>query len=82
MTAEPQCLWTAGVITKEWTALEETYYMKEQDLCQPCIESTRKCKYMDRRQQLELVHMQVGECGPLTTQMLKKWGSQRERPRI
>eukprot|EP00972_Heterocapsa_arctica_P035262 5189132-Heterocapsa_arctica.AAC.1 len=46
MNAEPQCLWTAGVITKEWTALEETDYMKEQDLCQPCTENTKKV-YID-----------------------------------
>eukprot|EP00972_Heterocapsa_arctica_P105600 15558432-Heterocapsa_arctica.AAC.1 len=46
MNAEPQCLWTTGVITKYWTALEETQYMKEQDLCQPCTENTKKV-YID-----------------------------------
>eukprot|EP00972_Heterocapsa_arctica_P071048 10497139-Heterocapsa_arctica.AAC.1 len=46
MNAEPQCLWTTGVITKEWTAREETYYMKQQDLCQPCTENTNKV-YID-----------------------------------
>eukprot|EP00972_Heterocapsa_arctica_P071516 10565916-Heterocapsa_arctica.AAC.1 len=46
MDAEQQCFWTAGVITKEWTALEETEYMKEQDLCQPFTEYTKKV-YID-----------------------------------
>eukprot|EP00972_Heterocapsa_arctica_P108614 15994174-Heterocapsa_arctica.AAC.1 len=46
MNAEPQCLWTEGVITEEWTALEETEYMKEQDLCQPCTENVKKV-YID-----------------------------------
>eukprot|EP00972_Heterocapsa_arctica_P109415 16111385-Heterocapsa_arctica.AAC.1 len=46
MNAEPRCLWTAGVITKEWTALEETDYMIEQDLCQPCTGHTKKV-YID-----------------------------------
>eukprot|EP00972_Heterocapsa_arctica_P029320 4313173-Heterocapsa_arctica.AAC.1 len=45
MNAEPQCLWTTGVITKEWTALEETY-MKQHDFCQPCTEHTKKV-YVD-----------------------------------
>eukprot|EP00972_Heterocapsa_arctica_P058597 8641700-Heterocapsa_arctica.AAC.1 len=30
-----------GVITKDWNALEETDYMKQQDLCQPCTENTQ-----------------------------------------
>eukprot|EP00972_Heterocapsa_arctica_P023712 3494119-Heterocapsa_arctica.AAC.1 len=46
MDAEPQCLWTAGVITKDWTALEETEYMKEIDLSQPCTEYAKKV-YID-----------------------------------
>eukprot|EP00972_Heterocapsa_arctica_P111421 16404601-Heterocapsa_arctica.AAC.1 len=46
MKAEPQCLWTAGVIIKEYTALEESDYMKEQDLCQPFTELTKKV-YID-----------------------------------
>eukprot|EP00972_Heterocapsa_arctica_P016030 2362871-Heterocapsa_arctica.AAC.1 len=46
MNAEPQCLWTTGVITKEWAALEETDYMKQQDLCQPCTENAEKV-YID-----------------------------------
>eukprot|EP00972_Heterocapsa_arctica_P069392 10253677-Heterocapsa_arctica.AAC.1 len=47
MNAEPQCLWTAAVITKEWTALEETDYMKEQDLCQACTENKQNKMYID-----------------------------------
>eukprot|EP00972_Heterocapsa_arctica_P029024 4271194-Heterocapsa_arctica.AAC.1 len=31
MNAEPQCLWTTGVITKEYTALPETEYMQADD---------------------------------------------------
>eukprot|EP00972_Heterocapsa_arctica_P101598 14969900-Heterocapsa_arctica.AAC.1 len=42
MNAEPQCLWTTGVFTKEWTALEQTEYMKEQDLSKPCTENNKK----------------------------------------
>eukprot|EP00972_Heterocapsa_arctica_P015196 2237693-Heterocapsa_arctica.AAC.1 len=40
MGSEPQCLWATGVITKEWTALEDCEYMKEQGFCQPCTERT------------------------------------------
>eukprot|EP00972_Heterocapsa_arctica_P047665 7029321-Heterocapsa_arctica.AAC.1 len=46
MTAEPQCLWTTGVITKEWTALVDSDFMKQQDYCQPCTEHTKKV-YID-----------------------------------
>eukprot|EP00972_Heterocapsa_arctica_P044252 6533222-Heterocapsa_arctica.AAC.1 len=38
MNAEPQCLWATGVITKDWTALPETDYMKQSDICQTCSE--------------------------------------------
>eukprot|EP00972_Heterocapsa_arctica_P074400 10979885-Heterocapsa_arctica.AAC.1 len=31
MKSEPQCLWTTGVITKEYTALPETEHMKAED---------------------------------------------------
>eukprot|EP00972_Heterocapsa_arctica_P109269 16090424-Heterocapsa_arctica.AAC.1 len=46
MGSEPQCLWATGVITKEWTAPEDSEHMKEQDLCQPCREHTKKV-YID-----------------------------------
>eukprot|EP00972_Heterocapsa_arctica_P064742 9553045-Heterocapsa_arctica.AAC.1 len=32
MNSEPQCLWTTGVITKDYTALPETEYMKTEDI--------------------------------------------------
>eukprot|EP00972_Heterocapsa_arctica_P114977 16445442-Heterocapsa_arctica.AAC.1 len=46
MNAEPQCLWAAGVITKDWTALPETEYMKETDISQACTEHEKKV-YID-----------------------------------
>eukprot|EP00972_Heterocapsa_arctica_P022104 3252325-Heterocapsa_arctica.AAC.1 len=46
MGSELQCLWATGAITKEWTALEDSEYMKEQDVCQPCTEHTNKV-YID-----------------------------------
>eukprot|EP00972_Heterocapsa_arctica_P025356 3734883-Heterocapsa_arctica.AAC.1 len=42
MNAKPQCLWAAGVITKDWTALPETEYMKETDISQTSTESAKK----------------------------------------
>eukprot|EP00972_Heterocapsa_arctica_P072078 10644914-Heterocapsa_arctica.AAC.1 len=38
MNSEPQCLWTTGVIAKEYTALPDTEYMKAEDLCLDCTE--------------------------------------------
>eukprot|EP00972_Heterocapsa_arctica_P032927 4844407-Heterocapsa_arctica.AAC.1 len=32
MNSEPQCLWTTGVITKDYTTLPETDYMKAEDI--------------------------------------------------
>eukprot|EP00972_Heterocapsa_arctica_P005296 784713-Heterocapsa_arctica.AAC.1 len=32
MNSEPQCLWTTGVITKEYTALPKTEAMMEKDV--------------------------------------------------
>eukprot|EP00972_Heterocapsa_arctica_P012050 1767397-Heterocapsa_arctica.AAC.1 len=46
MNAEPQCLWAIGVITKDWTALPETEYMKETDIRQACAEHANKV-YID-----------------------------------
>eukprot|EP00972_Heterocapsa_arctica_P107806 15878128-Heterocapsa_arctica.AAC.1 len=46
MTAEPQCLWATGVITKDWTALQETKYMKQNDIFQTCTEHAKKV-YID-----------------------------------
>eukprot|EP00972_Heterocapsa_arctica_P017734 2621267-Heterocapsa_arctica.AAC.1 len=46
MDAEPQCLWTTGLLTKEWTALVDSEFMNEQDYCQPCTEHTKKV-YID-----------------------------------
>eukprot|EP00972_Heterocapsa_arctica_P042921 6328902-Heterocapsa_arctica.AAC.1 len=36
MNSEPQCLWTTGVITKGYTALPDTEYMKGEDISLPC----------------------------------------------
>eukprot|EP00972_Heterocapsa_arctica_P035936 5286027-Heterocapsa_arctica.AAC.1 len=46
MNSEPQCLWTTGVITKEYTALPDTEYMKAEDLCLNCTEKADKV-YID-----------------------------------
>eukprot|EP00972_Heterocapsa_arctica_P075628 11156517-Heterocapsa_arctica.AAC.1 len=39
MKSEPQCLWTTGVITKEYTSLPETDYMRAKD---NSLDSTEK----------------------------------------
>eukprot|EP00972_Heterocapsa_arctica_P028439 4182101-Heterocapsa_arctica.AAC.1 len=46
MNSEPQCLWTTGVITKYYTALPETEYMKGEDISLPCIEKAKQI-YID-----------------------------------
>eukprot|EP00972_Heterocapsa_arctica_P085100 12539229-Heterocapsa_arctica.AAC.1 len=46
MNSEPQCLWTTRVITKDYTALPETEYMKGEDVSLPCTEKTNKV-YID-----------------------------------
>eukprot|EP00972_Heterocapsa_arctica_P079940 11780888-Heterocapsa_arctica.AAC.1 len=42
MNSEPQCLWTTGVINKEYTVLPDTEYMKAEDLCLDCTEKADK----------------------------------------
>eukprot|EP00972_Heterocapsa_arctica_P031919 4702136-Heterocapsa_arctica.AAC.1 len=46
MNSEPQCLWTTGVITKEYTSVPETEYMKAEYIK---LESTEKAEkvYID-----------------------------------
>eukprot|EP00972_Heterocapsa_arctica_P087358 12883695-Heterocapsa_arctica.AAC.1 len=46
MNSEPQCLWTTGVITKEYTALPETEYMKAEDTRHDSTEKAEKA-YID-----------------------------------
>eukprot|EP00972_Heterocapsa_arctica_P068241 10080189-Heterocapsa_arctica.AAC.1 len=46
MNSEPQCLWTTGVITKEYTALPGTVYMKAEDTRHDSIEKAQKV-YID-----------------------------------
>eukprot|EP00972_Heterocapsa_arctica_P026758 3939090-Heterocapsa_arctica.AAC.1 len=46
MNSEPQCLWTTGVITKDYTALPETEYMKADDISLNCTEKADKV-YID-----------------------------------
>eukprot|EP00972_Heterocapsa_arctica_P060716 8957421-Heterocapsa_arctica.AAC.1 len=42
MNSEPQCLWSTGIITKEYTALPETGYMKGEDISLPCTEKAEQ----------------------------------------
>eukprot|EP00972_Heterocapsa_arctica_P046110 6802751-Heterocapsa_arctica.AAC.1 len=42
MNSEPQCLWTTGVITNEFTALPETEHMKAEDISLNCFEKADK----------------------------------------
>eukprot|EP00972_Heterocapsa_arctica_P022674 3335437-Heterocapsa_arctica.AAC.1 len=46
MNSEPQCLWTTGVITKEYTALPDTEHMRAEDICLDCTEKADKV-YID-----------------------------------
>eukprot|EP00972_Heterocapsa_arctica_P050896 7480527-Heterocapsa_arctica.AAC.1 len=46
MNLEPQCLWTTGVITKDYTVLPETEYMKADDISLNCTEKADKV-YID-----------------------------------
>eukprot|EP00972_Heterocapsa_arctica_P025732 3787378-Heterocapsa_arctica.AAC.1 len=46
MNSEPQCLWATGVITKDYTALPETEYMKGEDISLACTEKARQI-YID-----------------------------------
>jgi ribonuclease HI len=46
MNAEPQCLWTTGVITKDYTTLPETEYMKAEDISLDSTQKTQKV-YID-----------------------------------
>eukprot|EP00972_Heterocapsa_arctica_P051062 7506646-Heterocapsa_arctica.AAC.1 len=46
MNSEPQCLWTTGVITKDFTALPATEYMKADDISLNCTEKADKV-YID-----------------------------------
>eukprot|EP00972_Heterocapsa_arctica_P033436 4923083-Heterocapsa_arctica.AAC.1 len=39
MNSEPQCLWTTGVITTDYTALPETEHMKAENISLNCTES-------------------------------------------
>eukprot|EP00972_Heterocapsa_arctica_P081942 12076807-Heterocapsa_arctica.AAC.1 len=55
MNSEPQCLWTTGVITKEYTALPDTEFMKAEDLC---LDRTEKADKVYRR----FSHKDRGQC--------------------
>eukprot|EP00972_Heterocapsa_arctica_P089143 13144899-Heterocapsa_arctica.AAC.1 len=46
MKSEPQCLWTTRVITKEYTALPETDFMRAEDTCLDSAENAVKV-YID-----------------------------------
>eukprot|EP00972_Heterocapsa_arctica_P039440 5809089-Heterocapsa_arctica.AAC.1 len=46
MHTQPDCLWASGVITKDWTTLEDTVYINADDVCHPCTEHTKKV-YVD-----------------------------------
>eukprot|EP00972_Heterocapsa_arctica_P078748 11611665-Heterocapsa_arctica.AAC.1 len=46
MNSEPQCLWTTGVITKDYTALPETEYMTADDISLNCTAKADKV-YID-----------------------------------
>eukprot|EP00972_Heterocapsa_arctica_P083010 12232125-Heterocapsa_arctica.AAC.1 len=46
MNSEPQCPWTTGVITKDYTALPETEYMEGEDISLPCTEQVENI-YID-----------------------------------
>eukprot|EP00972_Heterocapsa_arctica_P114830 16444577-Heterocapsa_arctica.AAC.1 len=46
MNSEPHCLWTTGVITKEYTALPNTPYMMAEDTAQDSTERAQKV-YID-----------------------------------
>eukprot|EP00972_Heterocapsa_arctica_P114554 16442981-Heterocapsa_arctica.AAC.1 len=42
MNSEPRCLWTTGVITKEYTALPKTAYMAAEDTVHDSTETAQK----------------------------------------
>eukprot|EP00972_Heterocapsa_arctica_P024158 3561545-Heterocapsa_arctica.AAC.1 len=46
MHSEPQCLWTTGVITRDYTAPPETEHMKGEDISLPSTEKVEKV-YVD-----------------------------------
>eukprot|EP00972_Heterocapsa_arctica_P015311 2255734-Heterocapsa_arctica.AAC.1 len=46
MNSEPHCLWTTGVITKEYTALPKTAYMMAEDIARDSTETAQKV-YID-----------------------------------
>eukprot|EP00972_Heterocapsa_arctica_P046671 6887755-Heterocapsa_arctica.AAC.1 len=46
MNSEPQCLWTSGVITKDFTTLPDTDYMKGENISLPCTEKAEQI-YID-----------------------------------
>eukprot|EP00972_Heterocapsa_arctica_P097341 14360774-Heterocapsa_arctica.AAC.1 len=46
MNSEQQCLWAAGVSTKDYTALPETEYMKDEHISLPCTEKAEQI-YID-----------------------------------
>eukprot|EP00972_Heterocapsa_arctica_P021646 3182784-Heterocapsa_arctica.AAC.1 len=46
MNSEPQCLWTTGVITKDYAALPETEYMNGEDTSLPSTEKAEQV-YID-----------------------------------
>ena len=64
MSAEAQCLWTTGVITKDWTALPETEHMNNDNISQAPTEHAGKFILMARPLKLGPVPMLDGECGP------------------
>eukprot|EP00972_Heterocapsa_arctica_P042748 6304095-Heterocapsa_arctica.AAC.1 len=42
MNSEPHCLWTTGVITKEYTALPSTEAMRAEDIAKHSTEKAQK----------------------------------------
>eukprot|EP00972_Heterocapsa_arctica_P098384 14518944-Heterocapsa_arctica.AAC.1 len=63
MNSEPQCLWTTGVITNNFTALPETEHMKAEDISLNCAgKKLTKSILTVRPHKLEQALMQDGPC--------------------
>eukprot|EP00972_Heterocapsa_arctica_P029681 4371835-Heterocapsa_arctica.AAC.1 len=76
MNSEPQCLWTTGVITKDYTALPETEHMKSEDISLSCTEKADKV-YIDGSATKIGASAYAG-----WGKLQRKWSAKRKRPRF
>eukprot|EP00972_Heterocapsa_arctica_P027934 4108325-Heterocapsa_arctica.AAC.1 len=73
MKSAPRCLWSTGVITREYTALPDTEDLKAEDTRLNCTEKADKV-YIDgsATKKLGPAHTLVGESGHQTMSTSKK----------